>query len=102
MGRVLPLALASVLFAGACGVKASPRPPGIQPARRGEPPRDCPGCEIPAPDSYPTPSTPFRTEDLPREAQPETQPVLPGEEGGAVEEEEVDEDEPRKKRLGVP
>jgi len=52
--RVLPLLL---LFAFACGVKAPPQPPGMPPARRGGPPRLCPGCELPQPDSYPSPST---------------------------------------------
>jgi len=46
-----------LLFAIACGVKAPPQPPGVPPARRGEPPRLCPGCEIPAPDAHPSPST---------------------------------------------
>lgn len=54
LSRLLPLAL---LMAFACGVKAPPQPPGVPPARRGEPLRLCPGCELPAPDAYPSPST---------------------------------------------
>lgn len=46
-----------LLLVFACGVKAPPQPPGVPPARRGEPLRLCPGCELPAPDAYPSPST---------------------------------------------
>jgi len=53
--RALVLLLLWLAFG--CGVKAPPQPPGVPPAQRGGPIRLCPGCEIPRPDSVPSPST---------------------------------------------
>lgn len=64
---------ALLLLAFACGVKAPPQPPGIPPARRGEPLRLCPGCELPSPDAYPSPST--EGEPTPEEQREEEQEV---------------------------
>lgn len=80
--RLIPLVL---VLAFACGVKAPPQPPGVPPARRGEPLRLCPGCELPAPDAYPSPSTegdlsPSELEEEEPTA-PEDAPPPPGEEG---------------------
>lgn len=73
MRWVLPLAF--LLFA--CGVKAPPQPPGVPPARRGEPLRLCPGCELPAPDALPSPST--EGERTPDGEEEEGQPGVPEE-----------------------